>query len=123
MDDALRQLRAIIRQKSLRIGEFTLSSGKRSSYYLDCRMTTLDPTGALLIGRLMLDCIRKRNIQADAIGGFRIGVGAGATAIAVVSVLEGLDPSGVIFFTVKHGLGKPMISAGRYAVHSYRREG
>src|SRR6266581_4774138 len=52
MDDALRQLRAIIRQKSLRIGEFTLSSGKRSSYYLDCRMTTLDPTGALLIGRL-----------------------------------------------------------------------
>src|SRR2546426_10066926 len=72
MDDALRQLRAIIRQKSLRIGEFTLSSGKRSSYYLDCRMTTLDPTGALLIGRLMLDCIRKRNIQADAIGGFLV---------------------------------------------------
>src|SRR2546425_7349203 len=72
MDDALRQLRAIIRQKSLRIGEFTLSSGKRSSYYLDCRMTTLDPTGALLIGRLMLDCIRKRNIQADAIGGFAV---------------------------------------------------
>src|SRR2546426_511471 len=89
MDDALRQLRAIIRQKSLRIGEFTLSSGKRSSYYLDCRMTTLDPTGALLIGRLMLDCIRKRNIQADAIGGLSMGADPIATAIAVVSALEG----------------------------------
>src|SRR2546427_4404117 len=89
MDDALRQLRAIIRQKSLRIGEFTLSSGKRSSYYLDCRMTTLDPTGALLIGRLMLDCIRKRNIQADAIGGLTRGAGPNATALAVVRALCG----------------------------------
>src|SRR5216117_2920998 len=89
MDDALRQLRAIIRQKSLRIGEFTLSSGKRSSYYLDCRMTTLDPTGALLIGRLILDCIRKHNIQADAIGGLTIGADPIATAVAVVSALEG----------------------------------
>src|SRR5438094_5815545 len=89
MDDALRQLRAIIRQKSLRIGEFSLSSGKRSSYYLDCRMTTLDPTGALLIGRLMLDCIRKQKIQADAIGGLTLGADPIATAVAVVSALEG----------------------------------
>src|SRR5216117_4491446 len=89
MDDALRQLRDIIRQKSLRIGEFTLSSGKRSSYYLDCRMTTLDPTGALLIGRLILDCIRKHKIHADAIGGLTIGADPIATAVAVVSALEG----------------------------------
>src|SRR5436189_6266043 len=89
MDNARRQLREIIRQKSLRTGEFTLSSGKRSSYYLDCRMTTLDPTGALLIGRLMLDCIRKHNIQADAIGGLTIGADPIATAVAVVSALEG----------------------------------
>src|SRR5437667_2564354 len=89
MDDALRQLRAIIRQKSLRIGEFTLSSVKRSSYYVDCRMTTLDPTGALLIGRLMLDCIRKHNIQADAIGGLTMGADPIATAVAVVSAIEG----------------------------------
>ena len=52
-------------------------------------MTTLDPTGALLIGRLMLDCIRKRNIQADAIGGLTIGADPIATAVAVVSALEG----------------------------------
>src|SRR5437870_13383301 len=52
-------------------------------------MTTLDPTGALLIGRLMLDCIRKHNIQADAIGGLTIGADPIATAVAVVSALKG----------------------------------
>src|SRR5947199_10457564 len=89
MDQDLSQLRNILRKRSLRIGDFTLSSGKKSSYYLDCRMTTLDPTGALLIGRLILDCIRKHNIQADAIGGLTIGADPIATAVAVVSSLEG----------------------------------
>ena len=89
MDENLRQLREIIREKSLRIGEFTLASGKRSPYYLDCRMTTLDPRGALLIGRLLLDRIRIHKIQADAIGGLTIGADPIVTAVAVVSALEG----------------------------------
>src|SRR5438874_744601 len=69
MDEPLRELRNIIREKSLRVGDFTLSSGKKSSYYLDCRMTTLDPRGALLIARLILERMRTHNIKADAIGG------------------------------------------------------
>src|SRR5262249_57851873 len=99
MDNALRQLRDIIRQKSLRTGEFMLSSGKRSSYYLDCRMTTLDPTGALLIGRLMLDCIRKHNIRADAIGGFSLGAKAHATAAAGVRALLKKHPPAFLLAT------------------------
>src|SRR5215831_18075803 len=89
MDEQLRELRDIIRRKSLRIGDFTLSSGKKSSYYLDCRMTTLDPKGALLIGRLILDRIRREKIQANAIGGLTIGADPIATAVAVVSAIEG----------------------------------
>ena len=89
MEQDLRQLRDIIRQRSLRIGDFTLSSGKKSSYYLDCRMTTLDPKGALLIGRIILDHIRTKNIQADAIGGLTLGADPIATAVAVVSAMEG----------------------------------
>ena len=85
----MRELRDIIRQKSLRVGEFTLSSGKKSSYYLDCRMTTLDPRGALLIARLILERIRFQNIQADAIGGLTMGADPIATAVAVVSGIEG----------------------------------
>lgn len=89
MDEQLRELRDIIRQKSLRVGDFTLSSGKKSSYYLDCRMTTLDPRGALLIARLILERIRTHKIQADAIGGLTMGADPIAAAVAVVSGLEG----------------------------------
>ena len=89
MEQELRQLREIIRQKSLRTGDFTLSSGKKSSYYLDCRTTTLDPMGALLIGRLILKRIRGIQIRADAIGGLTMGADPIATAVAVVSAIEG----------------------------------
>ena len=88
MDEQLRELRDIIRRKSLRVGDFTLSSGKKSSYYLDCRMTTLDARGALLIGRLILDQIRSHDIPVDAIGGLTLGADPIATAVAVVSALE-----------------------------------
>ena len=86
--EQLRELRDIIRKKSLRQGDFTLSSGKKSSYYLDCRTTTLDPRGALLIGQLILDGIRRRNIQAEAIGGLTMGADPIAAAVAVVSAIE-----------------------------------
>src|SRR5437899_180256 len=89
MDEQLRELRDIIRKKSLRIGDFTLTSGKKSSYYLDCRTTTLDPRGALLIARLILETIRKEHIQADAIGGLTMGADPIAAAVAVVSEIEG----------------------------------
>jgi orotate phosphoribosyltransferase len=89
MEQDLRQLRDIIRERSLRIGEFTLTSGKKSSYYLDCRMTTLDAKGAMLIGRLILARIRTHEIEADAIGGLAIGADPIATAVAVVSAIEG----------------------------------
>jgi len=88
MDEQLLELRGIIREKSLRVGDFTLSSGKKSSYYLDCRMTTLHPRGALLIGRLILAKIREHQIQADAIGGLTMGADPIVAAVTVVSSLE-----------------------------------
>ena len=89
MSEILQELREIIQKKSLRVGDFTLSSGKKSSYYLDCRTTTLDPRGSLLIARLILEGIRKENIQADAIGGLTMGADPIAAAVAVVSGLQG----------------------------------
>jgi orotate phosphoribosyltransferase len=89
MENELKELRDILRKKSLRIGDFTLSSGKQSNYYLDCRTTTLDPRGAFLIARLILEQIQKQEIEADAIGGLTMGADPIATAVAVVSGLEG----------------------------------
>jgi orotate phosphoribosyltransferase len=96
MDEQLQELRDIIRQKSLRVGDFTLSSGKKSSYYLDCRTTTLDSRGALLIGRLILEQIRRHKIDPDAIGGLTLGADPIVTAVAVVSGLEGSPISAFI---------------------------
>src|SRR5262245_7699095 len=83
------QLREILRAKSLRTGDFILASGKKSSYYLDCRLTTMDPHGALLIARLILSTIREERISATAIGGLTLGADPIGASVAVVSALEG----------------------------------
>ena len=47
-------LKALVKETALAFGEFTLASGKKASYYLDCRKVTLDSRGARLIGAGML---------------------------------------------------------------------
>ena len=88
MNDDRRRLPEVIRERSLQIGDFTLSSGRKSSYYLDCRTTTLHPLGALLTARLMLKTIRDKGIAASAIGGLTLGADPIAAAVAVVSEIE-----------------------------------
>jgi orotate phosphoribosyltransferase len=39
-------LKELLRRKSLVRGMFTLASGQTSDYYLDCKLTTLDPEGS-----------------------------------------------------------------------------
>jgi orotate phosphoribosyltransferase len=89
MPGAREELAEIIRTISLRRGDFVLTSGKKADYYLDCRMTTLHPRGALLIARLILQKIRQLQIQADAIGGLTLGADPIVASVAVVSELEG----------------------------------
>ena len=88
MDQDRQDLIEVIREYSLRTGDFVLSSGKKSSYYLDCRVTTLHPRGALLTARLILRTIREHGIEADAIGGLALGADPIAAAVAVVSEIE-----------------------------------
>jgi len=83
MPEAREELAEIIRTNSLRRGDFVLSSGKKANYYLDCRMTTLHPRGALLIARLILQKIRQLQIHADAIGGLTQLEGAPLRAFIV----------------------------------------
>lgn len=89
MPDPREELAGIIRTNSVRKGDFVLSSGKKASYYLDCRMSTLHPRGALLIARLILQKMRQLNIHGDAIGGMTLGADPIAASIAVVSEIEG----------------------------------
>jgi orotate phosphoribosyltransferase len=86
------RLKELLRHKSVVRGSFTLASGETSDYYIDCKLTTLDPEGAVLVGHVVLDTLEKENIQADAIGGPPIGAHPIVTAVAAVSHLRGGKP-------------------------------
>ncbi len=75
----------MLAQKSFRLGDFQLSSGGRSDYYIDCRTTTLDARGAQLVGEVFLDQIREQGWEADAIGGLTMGADPIVVAVAVTS--------------------------------------
>lgn len=82
------KLANLLREKSLKRGEFILASGQKSDYYLDCRLTTLDPEGALLTGYCVLELLDKMGVKADAIGGLSMGADPVVSAAIVVSAIE-----------------------------------
>ncbi len=75
----------MLASKSFRLGEFKLSSGGTSDYYIDCRTTTLDAKGSRLTGEVFLDEIRKREWKPQAIGGLTMGADPIVVAVSVVS--------------------------------------
>jgi orotate phosphoribosyltransferase len=85
MHSARQQLLRLLAEKSFRLGEFKLSSGGTSDYYIDCRTTTLDAKGSRLTGEVFLDEIRRRGWHAQAIGGLTMGADPIVVAVSVVS--------------------------------------
>src|ERR1043166_809951 len=85
MHSARQKLLATLAQKSFRLGEFKLSSGATSDYYVDCRTTTLDAKGSRLTGEVFLEEIRQRGWKAQAIGGLTMGADPIVVAVSVVS--------------------------------------
>jgi len=85
MHSARQKLLATLAQKSFRLGEFKLSSGGTSDYYIDCRTTTLDAKGSRLTGEVFLEEIRGRGWKAQAIGGLTMGADPIVVAVSVVS--------------------------------------
>ena len=88
-EESRRQLLELLRSKSVFHGNFTLSSGARSNYYVDCKLTTLDPKGAWLVGQAMHALIRReekaRALTLDAVGGLTMGADPIALAVGMVS--------------------------------------
>ena len=107
-------LKKLLLQKSVRTGTFTLASGAQSDLYIDCRMTALDPFGALLIGDLGWHAVRSKihseHLQIDAIGGMTLGADPISLAVGMASATH--HPAEALqVFTVRkepkgHGAGK-----------------
>ncbi|HEY7095235.1 MAG TPA: orotate phosphoribosyltransferase [Terriglobales bacterium] len=79
------ELLSLLAIKSFRLGEFKLSSGGTSDYYIDCRTTTLDARGSKLTGEVFFEEIRKRGWKPQAIGGLTMGADPIVVAVSVVS--------------------------------------
>jgi orotate phosphoribosyltransferase len=90
-----KQLLQILTGKSVCRGTFTLASGAVSDLYIDAKQTTYDPTGAILVGRVGWDLVkriaRELNVRVDSIGGLTMGADPIAQSIGMIARLE--DPS------------------------------
>lgn len=113
-DTAREQLKGILLEKSVRTGEFTLASGKTSDLYIDCRVTTMDPRGALLVGEVgwsaVADYLQEKGLRVEAIGGMTLGADPVSLAVGMEAARKVPD-LGLQVFTVRkeakgHGRGK-----------------
>lgn len=92
------ELAALLRERSVETGSFTLASGRTSSYYIDARRTTMSARGLELIGALGLEVIRSAGWRPTLVGGLTLGADPLAYAIAGASRVV---PPTVDAFTVR----------------------
>ncbi len=88
MSPERQQLLAMLARKSFRLGEFKLSSGGTSDYYIDCRATTLDAEGARLTARVFLDELYRRGWAPQAVGGPTLGADPIAVGMAMLTAQQ-----------------------------------
>lgn len=85
---------ALVRERALRFGEFTLASGKTASFYLDMKQVTLLSQGARLVGDGILDLLATRKI--DAVGGMSIGADPITAAVITMAGVRGTSLQGFL---------------------------
>jgi orotate phosphoribosyltransferase len=88
------ELFQIVKRLSFKRGDFILASGQRSSYYVDCRMSTLDGRGSYLIGQLLYEQLK--DLHIDAVGGMTLGADPIISSILYRSAEEGRPLQGFI---------------------------
>ncbi len=88
MQELKSQLLALLEKDALRRGDFTLSSGKKSNYYLDGRVITLTPEGAYLTASIVLELLKGKKI--DALGGPTLGADPIVGAVAALSHIKNI---------------------------------
>jgi orotate phosphoribosyltransferase len=100
------KLAKLLEQKSLRRGNFTLASGRKSTYYIDGKLTSMDPHGAAAIAEAILEEIK--DLPIDAVGGMDMGATPIVGAVAVESLRSGRPlPTFIVRKEVKaHGTMK-----------------
>ena len=79
---------------SFQRGDFQLSSGKKSDFYIDIKQTTLDPRGSLLVAEILLDQLISSKVSS--IGGLTIGADPIIGSVVTLSAQRGYPVAGFI---------------------------
>lgn len=87
------QLLSLLARTSFKLGQFTLSSGGTSDYYIDCRTTTLHAEGGRLTGHAILELLEANSVQAEAVGGLTMGADPIVSNVATASAQRALTQS------------------------------
>jgi orotate phosphoribosyltransferase len=88
------QLLSLLARTSFRLGQFKLSSGGTSDYYIDCRTTTLHAEGGRLTGHAILELLEHQGIVAEAVGGLTMGADPIVSNVATASAWRALSDPG-----------------------------
>ena len=102
MSDLHRELLDLLREKSVRYGEFTLASGKTSDFYVDARQTTLHARGAAVVAELILE---RLGAGVDGVGGLTMGADPVASSVAALSGVHGRTVHGFLIRKEPKGYG------------------
>jgi orotate phosphoribosyltransferase len=107
-DQIRERLRALLLERSVSRGSFVLASGRRSSYYIDARRTTMAGEGLALVGALGLATVQAQGWKPRAIGGLTLGADPVAYAVAAAARAQGvaLDAFTVRKAAKDHGTGR-----------------
>ena len=85
------QLLSLLARTSFRLGQFKLSSGGTSDYYIDCRTTTLHAEGGRQTGHAVLDLLEEQGIDAEAVGGLTMGADPIVCNVATASAWRAIE--------------------------------
>jgi orotate phosphoribosyltransferase len=88
------QLLSLVARLSFRLGQFKLSAGGTSDYYIDCRITTLHAEGGRLTGHAILDLLEAHGIEAEAVGGLTMGADPIVSNVATASAWRAISRPG-----------------------------
>lgn len=103
MNDRKKRLARLLMELSYREGEVTLTSGRKSDYYFDCKQTALHPEGSWLIGMCFLDLLEGYGVQG--VGGMTLGADPLVSAVTVLSHVRQMPLPGFIIRKKSKGHG------------------
>lgn len=104
------RLLEMLKERSFRYGEFTLASGKKSDFFIDCKRTILTPDGHTIAGHVVLDEVERLAVERQVDGLAAVPLG-GCPLVGAASLLayQRGNPLQILYVRTErkdHGTGR-----------------